>query len=283
MMPTSQTPQRALVYIDMPELLSVLPQNGEHPLHQIRGLLDRLSTFLQRKYNTEIVQGFAYGTPEDAGHHLLPGMELRLLERPQLVTRTMELDILEHAVLRPGIARYILITGRGKHGPLFQRLEQWGKMPILLAEDPERASEGVPLKMTLLLPVQDVLSMHQPVGPTGEGTFKPVAPLPYPLHRDVLHIIEQGFGKYEEIYLTPLLRKLSDELGDLEDHSPKSLINDLIEAGAVRLEKRSGIPHDYTVLIVNDEHPEVQEVREELAQGMGPLYRESDSDSYPPY
>ncbi len=278
-----QTPHRALVYIDMPELLNVLPRNGEHPLHQIRGLLNRLSTFLQRKYNTEIVQGFAYGTPEDAQYHLLPGMELRLLERPELVSRTMELDILEHALLRPNIERYVLITGQGQHGPLFQRLEQWGKMPVLLAEDPERASEGVSLKMTLLLPVQDVLSMHQPVGSASAGTFKPIAPLPYPLHRDVLYIIEQGFGKYEEIYLTPLLRKLSDELGDLEEHTPKSLINDLIEVGAVRLEKRSGIPHDYTVLIVNDEHPEVQEVREELAQGAGPPYHESDSDSYSPY
>jgi len=76
-----------------------------------------------------------------------------------------------------------------------------------------------------------------------------------------LGIIESYFGQYEEIYLTPLLRKLSEVFED-PDEEPKVLINDLEQAGAVWLEKRRGFPHNYTVLLMNLEHPDVAEIKE---------------------
>ena len=54
-----------------------------------------------------------------------------------------------------------------------------------------------------------------------------------------LEIIDDHFGQYDEVYLTPLLRKLSD-LVDERRYDPKNLISDLEEQQAVRLEKRSG-------------------------------------------
>ena len=71
-----------------------------------------------------------------------------------------------------------------------------------------------------------------------------------------LHVIEQYFGQYDEIYLTPLLRKLSEVIGDVE-YDPKSLISAIEEAGAVWLEKRKGFPYDYTVLIIDQQHPNI--------------------------
>jgi hypothetical protein len=50
------------------------------------------------------------------------------------------------------------------------------------------------------------------------------------------------------------------------DKDPKSLVSELEAAGAARLEKRNGYPYNYTVLIVNDDHPDVQDVHEESAQ-----------------
>ena len=96
----------------------------------------------------------------------------------------------------------------------------------------------------------------------------------------MLEIIEEHFGQYDEVYLTPLLRKLSEELGDLEDHDPKSLIGDLENAGAVRLERRRGFPYDYTVLLVNPNHPEVQAVREEFAAENGDDYERPSDFGY---
>lgn len=82
-----------------------------------------------------------------------------------------------------------------------------------------------------------------------------------PMARRTVEITEEHFGQYKEVYLTPLLRKLSDVLG--EQHDPKSLVSELEAAGAVRLEKRDGYPYDYTVLILNQDHPDVQEIQDE--------------------
>jgi hypothetical protein len=43
------------------------------------------------------------------------------------------------------------------------------------------------------------------------------------------------------------------------------VINKLEDAGAVWLEKRRGFPYDYTVLLVDSEHPDVRQIQEELA------------------
>ena len=78
-----------------------------------------------------------------------------------------------------------------------------------------------------------------------------------------LQIIEEHFGQYEEVYLTPLLRKMSD-LFDENECDPKAIVSGLEDHYAVRLEKRNGVPHDYTVLILVDGHPDVARVREDF-------------------
>jgi len=82
--------------------------------------------------------------------------------------------------------------------------------------------------------------------------------------RDALEIIEQYFGQYEEVYLTPLLRRLT-EITDT-DEEPKATINYLEDCGAVWLEKRRGFPHNFTVLLVNNDHPDVIEIKQAYAE-----------------
>jgi len=95
-----------------------------------------------------------------------------------------------------------------------------------------------------------------------------------------LDIIEEHFGQYDEIYLTPLLRKLSELVGGA-NYDPKAVISELENAGAVWLEKRKGYPYDYTVLIIDPEHPDVVESQMAIedAESMGPSYYESDLDT----
>lgn len=76
-------------------------------------------------------------------------------------------------------------------------------------------------------------------------------------------MVERYFGQYDEVYLTPLLRKLSEEFGEL-DYDPKTIISRLEKAGAVWLEKRRGFPYDYTVLILDSLHPDVQSIRQSV-------------------
>ncbi|MDE2731124.1 MAG: NYN domain-containing protein [Bacteroidota bacterium] len=80
-----------------------------------------------------------------------------------------------------------------------------------------------------------------------------------PVLLQALEMTEEHFGQYNDIFLTPLLRKLSEVMGDR--HDPKQLINGLEEAGAVWLERRSGYPYDFTVMILDSDHPNVAEIQ----------------------
>ncbi len=63
-----------------------------------------------------------------------------------------------------------------------------------------------------------------------------------------------------EVWLSPFLRSLTDALPMLADYERKALISRLEESGALRVEKRMGDPYDYSVIIVNQEHPRVQQL-----------------------
>jgi len=78
--------------------------------------------------------------------------------------------------------------------------------------------------------------------------------------RACLSLMVSKFGQYNEIFLSPFLRKLSDALPNLADWQRKGLLGDLEFKGAVRIEKRSGIPYDYSVVILNWNHPSVREM-----------------------
>lgn len=78
-----------------------------------------------------------------------------------------------------------------------------------------------------------------------------------------LELIEEHFGQYEEIFLTPLLRRLSEEMDDIL-YDPKQAIGELEAAGAIWLEKRRGHPHEFTVLLVDQDHPDVIQIKESV-------------------
>ena len=47
----------------------------------------------------------------------------------------------------------------------------------------------------------------------------------------------------------------------LADYERKALLNTLEYAGAIRIEKRRGEPYDYSIIIINHDHPSVHGVR----------------------
>jgi hypothetical protein len=56
-------------------------------------------------------------------------------------------------------------------------------------------------------------------------------------------------------------------------------VSELEAAGAARLEKRNGYPYNYTVLIVNDDHPDVLTVHETMETNSASTKRHSASDT----
>lgn len=59
---------------------------------------------------------------------------------------------------------------------------------------------------------------------------------------------------------SPFLRHLTDVLPELPAWERRQLLSRLREAGALRLEKREGEPHAFSVIIVNYQHPDVLEL-----------------------
>jgi uncharacterized LabA/DUF88 family protein len=136
--------------------------------------------------------------------------------------------------------------------------------PDVAAKGPQVApipSAGAPRPMVPAAP--------RPAAPRpGEEVpdFAPVRPLARESERRTLAFILNEFQKLEakqqrrvpELWLGPFMRLLTDELPELPDYERRDLLNHLRDAGTIRIEKREGEPHPFSVIVVNYNHPDVQ-------------------------
>ena len=96
--------------------------------------------------------------------------------------------------------------------------------------------------------------------------FAPIRPLATDAERRTLAFMLLEFQKLEvkqqrrvpELWLGPFMRLLTDELPELPDYERRDLLNKLRDAGTIRIEKREGEPHPFSVIVVNYSHPDVQ-------------------------
>lgn len=98
------------------------------------------------------------------------------------------------------------------------------------------------------------------------ATFAPIRRITRDDERRCLEFLleqVQKFGGQQgtpEIWASPFLRRLTDVLPELPDWERRQLLSQLRDAGAVRLEKREGEPHPFSVILVNYQHPDVREL-----------------------
>ena len=98
--------------------------------------------------------------------------------------------------------------------------------------------------------------------------FAPARRLVTDTERRTLAFILAEFHKLEtkqqrrvtELWLGPFMRLLTDELPELPDYERRDQLNKLRDAGTIRIEKREGEPHPFSVIVVNHSHPNVQEL-----------------------
>ncbi|WP_412060176.1 NYN domain-containing protein [Rubrivirga sp. IMCC45206] len=243
----------------------------------LRALRDRLADD-----DTRLARGRAYadfGGLDDHSRHVQRTLYLHAIE-PVYVPATMHrnttdlqlaVDAIEMRERHPEVGTYVLLAGDRDYAPVVTALLAGGKRVLVVGFKEhlspyllEHTDGGEFIDANELLP-SGALPPEVEVGTAIETTeFADAQDPRHEINYDALEVVEKFFGQYEEIYLTPLLRRLSDEIGEVEGHDPKSLVADLEECGAVRLERRKGMPYDYTVLLVNSEHPAVKEVREDV-------------------
>jgi hypothetical protein len=103
-------------------------------------------------------------------------------------------------------------------------------------------------------------------GTEGVQTFAPIRRITSTNERRCLEFLLEQVQRYAgnqgtpEIWASPFLRRLTDVLPELPDWERRQLINHLRDSGALRLEKREGEPHPFSVIIINYQHPDVREL-----------------------
>ncbi len=279
----------AAVLIDYQNLYYYLKNRLQYPAQpgdSAAEMIENLRTLLEGQ-GIRIARGFAYadfGGLDEHIRHVQRSLYLHGIQ-PFYVPSTMHrnttdlqlaIDALSIVSSKAETDTVVLFSGDRDYAPVVQALQAAGQHVIMVsfrghlsAYLLDNTASGSYVDATDLLSDsarEHLIEEDEVRTPEATTEFEEAADVPYDIDIEALEVIERFFGQYEEVYLTPLLRKLSEELGDADDHDPKSLIGDLEECGAVRLERRRGMPYDYTVLIVNRQHPTVIEIKEEMAE-----------------
>ncbi|MFT4606184.1 MAG: hypothetical protein ACI9W4_002932 [Rhodothermales bacterium] len=280
----------ALILVDFDNLTGLLGAGSKNEHSVVLNLVQELRRYLSEELRIKPARVIAYGdfrtTTEDPAAVMAAlaasGIETRYVPagiqaNDACQSLTMHATELLHS--RPDLAAYVILSGDNWYVPLIQHLQRFGKFVLVASLDLPSSMTGLWsevsdafLNARYLLDGNDQDSMarrRQVSDSTGQLAGDPETQVRAPVEVSriedaaayrVLELIEDHFGQYEEVYLTPLLRKMSETLPE-EDGEPKDLVNLLQEAGVVWLEKRRGYPFDYTVLMINDEHPDVADVR----------------------
>lgn len=297
---------RAAMFVDYDNLYSILKAQSakNSPTSSFATeILEEVQRYLEEGDDTPTIYGRAYAAYDtllEEGEEEVPGELHRQGIEPVYVPAAMQnntselrlsIDLACFLRERPDIQTMVIVTGNRPYLPLVRRIRESGRRALVAAvnppqtlDEPSFAEDELYLDARNLLSQdsREILLANAPENGTAytqaNGTGNPnprrYQSLTDPVARRTVEITEEHFGQYDEVYLTPLLRKLSDVLGS--GHDPKSLVSDLEAAGAVRLEKRNGYPYNYTVLIVNEDHPDVQEIHDEFYDGRSTLEEEVD-------
>lgn len=298
---------RAAIFVDYEDIFRTLSQttrrNGEVGA-LISEMIEALKRSLLEDRQTQTTVSLAYAdftalTAEgDALQRALylQGVESRFVPQ-SLQANAVEIqlcvdamDLLHH---RADVDTFVLLTGSRSYLPLIQHFKRYGRRVLIVAlEEPPSLDHVHHVDGAWFFDARDLLSssgqsvlMQPDRAPASANSASAAKRAPSsfmkvddPILLRSLEIIEEHFGQYAEVYLTPLLRKMSEVL-DERTCDPKEIISDLEDLRAVRLEKRQGFPHDYTVLIVERDHPDVQRVQQEVSDG-SPYYFDDVRSSY---
>lgn len=277
--------------------------NRERPDEVIGEILNELQRYLAEELQTQTAMSTAFadfGDLDGNGQFIQRALYLQGIET-RFVPSTMQrnaseiqlcVDAIDVLNNRPDLRSFVFVTGDRPYLPLVQHVRRFGAQALVVTLAPPPLTKNLPyveddifvnavnfLQESARRSITPIDARHRVQPRNGSAPSSSASPTsaspserPLPVeHRDItgagarytLEIIEEHFGQYEEVYLTPLLRKLSEML-DESRHDPKSLISELESCGAVWLEKRRGFPYDYTVLIVDGEHPDVKAIQEEV-------------------
>lgn len=196
------------------------------------------------------------------------------------------IEAMETLYTRPEIRTFVLVAGDRDYIPLVQHLRRSGRdlhvcsiRPITSGDLLNLVAENRFIDALELVPdhIREAVENYvepEPVIEPKKVKAKPTAqaeletPLPIfeksvPIDDDatieaILTLFSERFLHRSEIWLKPYLTELQQSLGHLADYERRALIGNMEQHGAIAIEKREGDEHQFSVILVNYDHPTIQ-------------------------
>jgi len=112
---------------------------------------------------------------------------------------------------------------------------------------------------TLLEPAVEVEAPRREVIKHPDPTFNRPTRLTEKNVIEALEVLLINYGDKNEVWFSPFLNKLRQAMQHLADYERKAIISTMEDFGVLSVEKRRGDPHDYSVIVINWDHPDVRE------------------------
>lgn len=266
------------IFVDFENLFYFLKNefgDGQEASDALMKMLSKLRQELSSSFNEETIVFEAYADferiPENVQSALyLIGAEAHYVlgtDHKNAADMQLCIDVLKVFYTRTEIATFVLVGGDRDYIPLIKHLQRHAKTVRVVAF-PRQVSgdlktivgESFFLDATKFMPqTKKKAEPEKKVAPPGA----PKKPAAAPMRLDddeitALRLMFEHFPGKTEIWMTPFLHKLRAELSLLDESERKSLVSGMAEAGAIRVEKRQGETHDYSVILLNWNHPDVQ-------------------------
>ena len=206
------------------------------------------------------------------------------------------IDALEVLYTRPDIKTFVFMAGDRDYIPVIQHLRRQARRVIVVGFRDSTSGdllqiigEGSLIDPQTLLPAtrqeslrtlrRPAIAPRKPAGSnTGEngaktiagppavavatqtGSFAAVRLLTNANSLRCLQFMLEMAGTWgvEEVWLTPFFRQLAEKMNELAEPERRALVTDLQEHGCIRIEKRDAEPFPFSVVIINRNHPNVQ-------------------------
>lgn len=255
-------------------------------------LLRKLREKLLKENDIHCIVQHAYGDFERIGNSVQGGLYLTGIvthnvlgtEHKNAADMQMCIDIMEVLHTRKEINNFIIVAGDRDYIPVINYLKTHAKHVTIVSfkgsasgDLLQVAEERNFLSLDTLLDPAILLSepQREPVRrapaslPDAEyrpaitfetKEFEPIKELQTDNQMEALEILLTYFKDKQEVWMTPYLNKLRTYMPGLVDFERKAIISDLVQFGAIKVEKRDGEPNPFSVIIVNWNHPNVREL-----------------------
>lgn len=288
----------AAIFIDFENVYYFLKERVSEPADPVEvsiATVRRLRALLLEEQNTECIVQHAYadferigGSPQGAFYLIgIDTHDVLSTDHKNAADMRLCIDAMETLYTRKEITTFVFLAGDRDYIPVVQHLRKHAKHVLVVSFKGSMSGDLLQvvedrnfIDAALCLP-PDVTLVQPRTRPTAPMATKPLAPIiseaaappppapidfgkPRPLESEdeleALGIMLEHFASKPEIWMTPYLHRQRQRMSHLAEYERRAVITELSEKGAIAVRKRPGDQGEYSVILLNWNHPNVQKL-----------------------